>query len=307
MVGVGTPAITTEMVRSLVAEQFPSWAHLDVRPVDVDGWDNRSFRLGDDLLVRLPSADAYASQAGTERRWLPVLRPHLPFPIPEPVGFGRPGCGFPRPWSVLRWLAGEPLGGLPPESVPDHDRLADELATFLRALRSVDAAGGPPAGERSFHRGGDLAVYDGDVERSLASLAGAVDESGVREVWTRALRTRWEQPPVWLHGDVAPSNLLVANGRLAAVIDFGQVAVGDPACDLVIAWTWFDGTARTRFVDGNGLDAATVDRARGWAIWKALLVMAEAHDTGDDPLVASRRAGWSRSPAEVVDLLAGGA
>lgn len=292
-------AITVDVVRCLVREQFPHWADLPVRLVDTDGWDNTSFRLGDDLLVRLPSADDYASQVDKEQRWLPFLGRHLPVPIPQPVGRGRSGCGYPRPWSVMRWLPGVPLSGLNVDGLA----LADDLAAFLRALRAIDTDGGPLPGPQSFHRGGDVAAYDDDVIRSLGTLAGQVDANGAQAIWERARQSLWMMPPVWLHGDVAPSNLLVTNGRLAAVIDFGQTAIGDPACDLVMAWTFFDDAVRQRFLDRTGLDADTVNRARGWALWKALITLAAAVHNGTDPAIDTRRWGWSRSAADVLDLL----
>lgn len=187
----------------------------------------------------------------------------------------------------------------------DEVALADDLAAFLRALRAIDTTGGPVAGPQSFHRGSDLAAYDDDVNRSLDKLEGEgeVDTRAGRAVWARARRSHWVLPPAWLHGDVAPSNLLISDGRLAAVIDFGQTAVGDPACDLVMAWTFFGDVARHRFLDRNKLDADTVDRARGWALWKALLAATGAAHNGADPSTVSRRWGWSRAPAEVLDLL----
>jgi aminoglycoside phosphotransferase (APT) family kinase protein len=292
-------AITPEVARCLVAQQFPQWADLPLRPVDVDGWDNNSFRLGDSLLVRLPSADRYTPQVDKEQRWLPFLRTRLPVPIPEPVGRGRAGCGYSRPWSVMRWLAGVPLSGLHIDEVA----LADDLAAFLQALRAIDATGGPVAGPQSFHRGADLAAYDDDVNQSLDTLDAVLDAGSARAIWARARRSHWVPPPVWLHGDVAPSNLLVADGRLAAVIDFGQTAVGDPACDLVMAWTFFGDAARDRFLDRNELDADTVDRARGWALWKALLAAAGAVHSGADAATVARRWGWTQSPSGVLELL----
>jgi aminoglycoside phosphotransferase (APT) family kinase protein len=279
--------ITSEVVECLMREQFPQWAGLAVRPVEVDGWENTSFRVGDDLLARMPRADGYASQVDKEQRWLPFLGPKLPVPIPEPIGLGGPGCGYPRAWAVLRWLPGVPLSGLH----LDELALADDLATFLRALRAIDATGGPSAGPQSFERGADLAAYDDDVSRSLRTLAGEVDADAARIIWARARQSRWVLPPVWLHGDMAPSNLLVTNDRLAAVIDFGQTAVGDPACDLVMAWTFFDDAIRRLFLDRNDLDPDTVDRAKGWALWKSLITLADAAPNGTDPTIAARRWG----------------
>jgi aminoglycoside phosphotransferase (APT) family kinase protein len=291
--------ITVEVVRCLIDAQFPQWSDLPVRPVPNDGWDNTSFRLGDEWLVRLPSADGYTPQVAKEQTWLPVLRRQLPFPIPEPVGHGQPGCGYPRPWSVLRWLPGTSLS----ETGVTDSAFVDDLAGFLRALRAVDATDGPPAGPDNFFRGADLASYDPDIVRSLRVLDGRIDPAATQRVWDNARRSLWTGSAVWLHGDIAPSNILVDDHRLAAVIDFGQAAVGDPACDLVMAWTYFNETDRQRFLDLVELDDETIDRAKGWALWKALITEAEALRSNVNPWLRSRSWGWSLSPAEVIALL----
>ena len=257
----GRAGIDAALVRRLVATQFPRWRDLPVVPVRSDGWDNRTYRLGRDLSVRLPTADGYVPAVEKEQRWLPVLAPLLPLPIPEPVAIGAPSPEFPRPWSVRRWIEGEPV-----TDGTDQERLAADLAGFLVALRAVDASDGPVAGEHSFHRGGPLAAYDEETRSCLARLG--IDDSGV---WDAALASRWDRSGVWFHGDVAVGNLLAREGRLAAVIDFGTCGVGDPACDLVIAWTFLDAPARRVFRDEVGLDDDTWARARGWALWKALL------------------------------------
>ena len=292
-------AITAELVWRLVAERFPQWAHLRVAPVELDGWDNTTFRLGDDLSVRLPSADAYAAQVEKEQRWLPVLAPHLPLPVPEPVGEGAPHPSFARPWSVYRWLPGEPATV---ERVADLGRLAEDLAGFLSALYAVDPAGGPPPGPHCFFRGGPLATYDAETREALSVLGEQIDVGGARAVWERALATAWRPPPVWVHGDVAPSNLLVVDGRLHAVVDFGCSAVGDPACDLVIAWTFLHGESRERFRSRLRLDEATWARGRGWALWKAVITLARAVRTPDANIDADRlRWGWRVGAREVVE------
>src|SRR5688572_1175972 len=145
--------ITPELVSRLVAAQFPQWAHRPVTRVELDGWDNTTFRLGEDLAVRLPSADAYVQQVDKEHRWLPVLAPRLPLPVPRPLAKGSPGSGFPRPWSVYRWLAGEHTTT---DRVADLDRFARDLADFLAALYRIDPASGPEPGEHNFFRGGPL-------------------------------------------------------------------------------------------------------------------------------------------------------
>jgi len=269
-VGVRFP-VDTDLVARLVASQFPQWAGLPVRPVHLDGWDNNTFRLGADLSVRLPSAEAYVAQVAKEHEWLPRLAPHLPLPIPCPVGLGRPGDGYPWPWSVYGWLAGEPAETA---RVTDLDELARALAEFLVALQGVDAADGPPTGSHNFFRGGDMSVYDDENRRAVEVLEDRIDVPLVSEVWEAALATRWTDAPVWVHGDVATGNLLVRDGRLSAVIDFGSSAVGDPACDTVIAWTLFSGSSRETFRAVLGGDDGLWARGRGWALWKSLITLA---------------------------------
>lgn len=263
--------VSVELVERLVAAQFPQWAGLPVTAVAMDGWDNWTFRLGDDMKVRLPSAEGYVPQAEKEARWLRVLAPHLPLPIPVPMALGTPGKGYPWPWSVYRWLAGDVVRR---ETVPDRVRLARDVAGFLRALRSIDTTGGPPAGTQSFFRGGDIEVYAPEVRDCIAKLGTAIDGAGATAVIDAAVAATFRGPPVWVHGDVAIGNLLAKDGRLSAVLDFGCSAVGDPACDLVLAWTFLDSESRAVFQREAPGDAGTWARARGWALWKALIIMA---------------------------------
>jgi aminoglycoside phosphotransferase (APT) family kinase protein len=269
------PVVDEHLARRLVDAQFPRWADLPLRPVTAQGWDNRTFRLGDALIVRLPSAARYAAQVEKEQRWLPVLAPQLSLPVPTPVAQGVPGLGYPYPWSVLRWIAGEPAASA---RIGDRTGFATDLATFLVALRRADPAGGPAPGPHNFHRGGALTVYAEETLRAVDTLGTAIPHDAVLAVWADALATRWDRDPVWVHGDVAAGNLLVRDGRLAAVIDFGSSGVGDPACDVVIAWTLLHGRSRAAFVIALGLDAATRARGRGWALWKALITLVDAPD-----------------------------
>lgn len=268
-----------QLVRRLVAAQFPRWAHLPVAPVDRQGWDNRTFRLGDDLVVRLPSAVGYVPGVAKEERCLPPLARHLPLPVPEPVATGRPGAGYPYPWSVRRWLPGDTL-----EVARDVDRsaVARDLGAFLTALREAPAAGGPAAGRHSSFRGCHPSAYGEEVQDALDVLRARVDTAACRGVWAHALTSAWPGPPVWFHGDVAVGNLLVAGGRLSAVIDFGTCGVGDPACDLVPAWTWFVGPERQVFREAVGLPDDAWRRARGWALWKALIQLARPGDRHEE-------------------------
>lgn len=184
---------------------------------------------------------------------------------------GRPEYGYPWKWSIYRWLDGETVTFA---GITELTRLATDLTNFLTALHKIDATGGPPPGLHSFYRGGSLSVYDSETRRSIASLKDRIDTATATEVWESALLTSWKNPPVWVHGDISAGNLLVHNGKLSAVIDFGQLAIGDPACDLAINWTLFRGKSREAFKKSLPLDKGTWARARGWTLWKALVVAA---------------------------------
>ncbi len=270
--------IDTSLVHRLVTEQFPQWTHLPIRPVATSGWDNRTFHLGDDMLVRMPSAECYAAQVEKEHRWLPKLAPGLPLPIPTPIAIGAPGFDYPWRWSVYRWLKGETAAA---GQVNDMKGFARSLGQFLTALQRISADGGPLAGAHNFHRGGSLKVYDEQTREAILKLKGKINEEVVIEIWDTALSSIWQHPSVWVHGDVSTGNLLVQEGQLSAVIDFGILGVGDPACDLVIAWTFFRGESREAFKAALPLDADTWARGRGWALWKALIVVADL--PGTDP------------------------
>jgi aminoglycoside phosphotransferase (APT) family kinase protein len=286
--------IGPELVGRLIAHQFPKWAHLPVRRVEHDGWDNTTFRLGEELAVRLPSAERYVPQVEKEHRWLPVLAPGLPLPIPKPVARGEPALGFPRPWSVYRWLPGEVATV---SRVRDLPQFAADLADFLAALHRIDATDGPRAGAHSFFRGGPLATYDGETRAAIASLDAVIDRRSATRTWEGALAASADERPVWVHGDIVASNLLVVDGRLAAVIDFGCCAVGDPACDLAIAWTFFDAESRSVFRERLLVDDGTWNCGRGWALWKALITLAKDPAGADD---AARRMGWRAGARTVI-------
>jgi aminoglycoside phosphotransferase (APT) family kinase protein len=277
--------IDAALARRLIDSQFPQWSDLPVSAVELDGWDNRTFRLGSELTVRLPTGSWYAQQVDKEQRWLPVLAPQLPLPIPTPVGRGRPDLGYPYPWSVYSWLDGEPALKAPIDDLPGF---ATTLARFLGALGRVDATGGPAPGQHNFHRGGPLATYEQETFDAIEALGDEVPRDAVERVWADAMETSWDRAPVWFHGDVATGNLLVRDGRLAAVLDFGSSGVGDPACDTVIAWTFLSGPARDRFRAELGVDPGTWSRGRGWGLWKALISLV-GHLENDSPDAALAR------------------
>lgn len=283
--------ITPDVVSCLVRTQVLRLAQERVTAVEVDGWDNSSFRVGSGHVARLPTADGYVAAVDKEHRWLPVLAPHLPVAVPGPVHRGTPGCGFPRPWSLYGWIPGDTAAG----GVDDLSTFAVDVAGFVRALRRIDVTGAPAAGGHSFGRGGPLSRYTRDVMGSVIHLPSDVPAGAVVEAWEASVARPFSGPPVWFHGDMAPSNLLVRDGRLSAVIDFGTCGVGDPACDLVLAWTYLDDDAAEVFRAGTGVDEATWWRGAAWALWKALLTAAEA-----DPGAAERRYGWRYSADQVI-------
>lgn len=261
-------------MRRLLDAQYPAWSDLPVRRVAVDGWDNRTFRLGRHLSVRLPSGPGYDLQVRKEFEWLPVLQRGVSLPIPEVVALGQPGAGYPFEWTVRGWINGTPVRDAPGL---DHLLLAEDLARFLRELRAVPAGNGPTPGAHSQHRGGPLWHWQEDVDRALFQLGSSIDHDRVLGLWHEALAATEDQPARWLHGDVATGNLLASQGRLSAVIDFGCIAVGDTACDLVPAWTYFTQPARARFE--KSVQATEAERARGigWALWKALITVDDRH------------------------------
>jgi aminoglycoside phosphotransferase (APT) family kinase protein len=275
--------INVSLVGQLVTAQFPQWADLPIKPVAFDGWDNRTFRLGKEMAVRLPSAERYTLQVEKEQRWLPRLAPLLPLPIPVPLAMGVPADGYPWHWSVYRWLEGE---NATIECIADLHQFATTLAQFLAALQRLDPAGGPPPGQHNFFRGGPLAIYDSETRQAIAILDGKIDTDAVTAVWEAALKATWHGSSVWLHGDVSAENLLVKRGRLSAVIDFGCSGVGDPACDLTIAWTLLSGESQEAFCAALPVDGATWARGRGWALWKGLITLAEHINT--NPIEAGK-------------------
>ncbi len=264
--------ITVALVRQLIDSQFPQWAKLPIKPVEFSGWDNRTFHLGETMSVRLPSAEGYTPQAAKEQRWLPILAPHLPLPVPTLLAQGKPTDYFPWKWGVYGWIDGETANR---KRIGNLDEFAKTLAYFLRCLSLIDPIGGPPAGAHSAYRGAPLSVYDGETRQAIDVLRSEVEATTATEIWELALASTWQGPPVWFHGDMASGNLLVQNGRLSAVLDFGCCGIGDPACDLVIAWTFLDENSRAIFRAELELDTTTWSRGRGWALWKALITLRE--------------------------------
>ncbi len=260
--------ITLSLVTNLIAEQFPQWAHLPINPIELSGMDNQTFRLGSDMSIRLPSAQGYVAQVKKEQTWLPILAPHLSIPIPLPLAMGQPSKHYPWHWSVYRWIEGESANTLNlNETILQSLALA--LAKFLTELQRIDTKNAPLPGLHNYWRGAHPSVYDAEARSTIAKLSYLIDANKAISVWEKAISSKWSKQPVWIHGDFASGNLILKNQQLAAVIDFGCMGVGDPACDLVIAWTFLTKKSRKIFKEQVDLDSDTWARARGWALWKA--------------------------------------
>ncbi|MCX4831492.1 aminoglycoside phosphotransferase family protein [Streptomyces sp. NBC_01016] len=252
------PDIDEDLVRALVDEQFPQWAELPLKYVDSHGTQNVLYRLGEELVVRLPRQDGIVPELAGARQWLPYLAARLPVPVPEQVAEGEPGHGFPWPWAVHRWLPGEnPVVG----RLDRPEALAEDLAGFVTVMRAIDTAGAP----ESF-RGRPLAERADGTREVISRLDGTIDSAAALAVWDEAVRTPGAGREVWLHGDLQPGNLLVSGGRLGAVIDFGCMGTGDPAVDLITAWYVLGGPERRTFREAAAVDDDTWVRGRGWAL-----------------------------------------
>ncbi|MGW4063600.1 aminoglycoside phosphotransferase family protein [Amycolatopsis sp. NPDC004747] len=271
------PAIDTALVRRLVDTQFPQWAGLPLARFTPAGSDHVIHRLGTELSVRLPRHAGAIAQAEKEAEWLPRLAPHLPLAVPEPVAVGRPGFGYPWPWAVSRWLDGEVATV---EALSGSHEAAAELAGFLRALNRFDGRTANVAGR-------PLVIRDTATRAAIAQVGGAFGTAALTGLWDAALAApAWAGPPVWCHGDFHTGNLLTTGGRLSAVIDFGELGAGDPACDLMIAFTLMSAETRATFRAALDVDEATWTRGRGWALATGLT--AYVHYAAVDPRVAAQ-------------------
>lgn len=276
--------IGAELVRQLVDTQFPGWSRLPLQRWEDAGSDHVIYRLGDSLAVRLPRGDWAAGQARKEHAWLPRLAPSLPLAVPAPVGLGEATLGYPWSWSVARWLDGETVV---PERLADSERTAGDLAAFLTALQRLPPPDSFAPGPHPELRRRTLAAKDDGVRRSIAAVSAVFDADALTRVWDRALDAPdWAGKPVWCHGDFHVGNLLMKHGRVTAVLDFGGLGYGDPACDLDIAFTLMTPSTRGVFRGALGLDDAAWARGRGWAL--AGGVTAYAAYAATEPRVATQ-------------------
>ncbi len=275
------------LVRRLLASQFPQWAGLPIKPVPSAGTDNALYRLGDEMVVRLPRIHWAVGQVDKDRKWLPRLAPHLPLAVPALLGAGKPAEGYPWRWAVYRWFEGE---NAVIDNIVDPVQAAIDLAGFIRALQKIDPTDGPLASKHN-SRGNPLSTRDENTREAIASLDALFDANLLTTIWDSALRVSdWDKEPVWFHGDLLPGNLLFAQGRLTAVIDFSGLGVGDPACDLMIAWNLFSGGGRDALREALEVDDATWARGRGHALSQALIFIPYYLNTNPIGIATAKRA-----------------
>jgi aminoglycoside phosphotransferase (APT) family kinase protein len=270
--------ITLDLARKLITGQFPEYAHLPITSVKKQGHDNRTYRLGNEMLIRMPTAESYALKVPKEQALLPQLAPFLNVSIPVPIKMGLPSKDYPFPFSIYKWLPGTSINLLVID-VDCLEKLAFDLAKFLKELQSIDSVDGPDPGQHNWWRGDHVSVYDQGAREQIFKLANVIDANKAIQLWEKACKTRWNKGPVWIHGDFYISNILLKDGKLSAIIDFGGMALGDPACDLVITWTFLNGKSRDMFVREAALDEDTWLRAKAWALWKASFELCQISDS----------------------------
>ena len=276
------------LVIQLLITQFPQWANLPIEPARSAGTGNTLYRLSDDMVVRLPRIPSAVEQVEKEQKWLPILAPLLPLNIPIPLAKGKPSDDYPWHWSVYRWIEGEDAIAA---SIANPRQTAIDLAQFIVALQQIDVTGGPPPGQHNFYRGVPLALRDQQTRTAIAVLHDVLDTDEVTTAWNTAIEAPvWNGAPVWLHGDLHPGNLLVQQGRLSGIIDFGGAGVGDPACDVMAAWTLLSAEDRAVFREVLQVDDATWARGCGWALSFGLIALPYYQTTNPALAGIARRA-----------------
>ncbi len=272
-----TIILNPDLARRLIAEQFPEYASLPIVDVEKQGHDNRTYRLRHHMLIRMPTAADCALKVPKEQELLPQLAKRLSLSIPAPIKMGKPSADYPYPFSIYKWLPGKSINLLTLTN-QEKEQLALDLSKFLKELQAISDVEGPEPGHHNWWRGDHVSVYDKGAREQIAELAEIIDASLALALWDQASATKWNKTPIWIHGDFAIGNILMEDGKLSAVIDFGSAAVGDPACDLVIAWTYLSGKSREIFIDEMDMDQDTWLRARAWALWKATFELCQVTD-----------------------------
>jgi aminoglycoside phosphotransferase (APT) family kinase protein len=277
----GEVDVGEELVEKLVAAQFPALAHLPITAVRSTGTVNALYRLGDDLCARLPRVQRWAQSLNNELIWLPKLAPRLSLRIPEPVARGDAASGYPFPWAIYRWIEGQPYRD---DLVDDERQAAADLAQFVVELRRMDRLGAPRGGRKP------LRELDAATRTAIEGSRNVIEADAATAAWESALEApAWDGTPVWIHTDLLRPNLLVVGGRLRAVIDFGGVGVGDPAADVIAAWSVFGRAGRETFRRALDVDDGTWSRARGYALRQAVMIIPYYPETNPGFVALAKR------------------
>lgn len=264
--------IDTHLVHQLLHLQFPQWADLPLEAIGAHGGDNRVFRLGKNMVIRLPRIKKSVISLENDCQWLGYLAPHLPIPIPTLIAKADPSSFYPWPWMISKWIPGDHPTV---ESLRAPNDFTQQIAFFIKALHHIAASQGPISS-----RGRTLLQRDVETRECLNTLSSVVDTAALLPIWEEALAApSWDKPGVWVHGDLSPLNILVTGTKLAAVLDFGLIGIGDPACDLYVAWCLLAASERPIFRTAVGVDDATWTRGRGWALSIALSQLSYYQDT----------------------------
>ena len=277
----GEIEINTSLVRQLLTEQFPHLVERTITLVQSTGTVNAIYRLGDDLYVRLPRLAKWADSLKREWHWLPRIAPHVSLAIPQPVARGKPTMIFPFPWALYRWIEG---ASYQDDLVNNERQAAHDLADFILELRHINMQGAPRGGRAP------LPELDAATRSAIGASREVIDTEAVLEIWSRALQApAWNGKPVWIHGDLLKSNLLVNAGQLCAIIDFGGVGIGDPATDIVAAWAVFNQDGREVFRQALDVNDDTWHRARGYALHQAVLIIPYYRETNPQFVTMAKR------------------
>ncbi len=276
-------SININFAKKLIKKHCPHFSNMQIDQILPGGYDNYMFRLGDKYVLRLPSGKGHIGQIEKEYKYLPYLSKHLSIKIPKPIFLGEKDEIFAEQWGIYEWIEGDiAMNCL---DTLDLNVFASDLADFILELHSIESKNAPSP--EVCQRGGDISIYEDYFRQAITVLREQINVKRAEEIWETALATKWEKEKRWVHGDISAANLLVEKGRLSAVIDFGCMCAGDPACDLVIAWTFFEQSSRDVFLSKLNMDEDTIKRAKAWALLKALLILANLHDSNDFEIQAA--------------------
>ncbi len=279
------PEINLTLAQQLIHEQFPQWSGLSLDPVASAGTDNALFRLGEQMVLRLPYRAFSLTAADKEKIWLPILGPALTLKVPIPIAQGKPTPEYPFDWAIYPWLEGEDLWHT---AAIDLKQLAVDIGKFVVELRQIRPAENLGYGKHNFYRGGPLIHSDKPVRDAIAACGERIDQQRITSIWQHVLAQPTAEADYWIHGDLHPGNLLAHDGKLSAVIDFGLLGVGDPACDLMPAWNLLDEASRVHFKALTGIDEACWIRGQGWALRQALMALPYYWDTNPTMVAMSQ-------------------